>query len=137
MLRFIWKGWWRHKERFILLLIGALIISSGLSYLLSLSETSKGTIVDVLRKNWKAQYDILVRPPDSRSATENENLLAPNYLSGLSGGISLDQWHLIENIDGVSVAAPIAPIGYGSYLVIVAKINPNKLEKNAIYRRFD
>lgn len=67
MLSFIWRSWRRHKERFILMLMGALIISSGLSYLIGISESNKGTIMKTLRKNWKAQYDILVRPPGSRS----------------------------------------------------------------------
>ena len=34
MLKFIWNSWWRNKERFILLLVGVLIVSTGLSYLI-------------------------------------------------------------------------------------------------------
>ncbi|MBB2478956.1 ABC transporter permease [Bacillus sp. APMAM] len=112
MLRFIWQNWWRHKERFILLLVGALIVSSGLSYLVGLSQSNKGTVEQTLAKHWSASYDIVVRPPDSRSTTEVNHLLEPNYLSGIDGGISVAQYKKIKEIEGVDVAAPIAMIGY-------------------------
>jgi len=131
MLRFIWQNWWRHKERFILLIIGALIISSGLSYLVGLSETSKGTIVDTLQKRWSASYDIVVRPPGTRSITEKLHLLEPNYLSGLSGGISMKQYEKIKALTDVDVAAPIAMIGYAGYSV---KLKPLTVKQNGVYR---
>lgn len=134
MLRLIWRSWWRNKERLILLLIGAFIIAAGLSYLLGLSETSKGTVVDTLRKNWEAQYHILVRPEGSRGFTENENLLSPNYLSGLSGGISLDQWDTIKGIDDIDVAAPLAVIGYTSYNVTHTPDKLLSVSSEYIYR---
>lgn len=119
MIRLIWQSWWRRKERFLLLLFGALIISAGLSYLVGLSETSKGTIVDELQKRWSASYHIVVRPEGSRSITETDNLLDPNYLSGLDGGISLAQYEQIKAIEDIEVAAPIAMIGYASYSLIL------------------
>ncbi|WP_188454041.1 ABC transporter permease [Virgibacillus oceani] len=117
MIRFIWKNWWRHKERFLLLLIGALIVSSGLSYLVGLSQSNKGTVVDSLQKRWNASYHIVVRPPDSRSVTEEKGLLEPNYLSGLTGGITLEQYETIKDVTNVDVAAPISMIGYTMYIV--------------------
>ncbi|MBB2483354.1 DUF4352 domain-containing protein [Bacillus sp. APMAM] len=131
MLRFIWQNWWRHKERFILLLIGALIISSGLSYLVGLSETNKGTIVDTLQKRWSASYDIVVRPHGSRSVTEEKHLLEPNYLSGLSGGISMKQYEKIKALTDVEVAAPIAMIGYANYDV---NLKPLTVKQKGLYR---
>ncbi|WP_164669242.1 ABC transporter permease [Virgibacillus doumboii] len=112
MLRFIWNSWWRNKERFILLIIGALIVSIGLSYLVGITQASNATIVDELQKRWKSSYHIVVRPPDSRSVTEEKNLLEPNYLSGLSGGITLEQYEKIKGMTDVDVAAPIAMMGY-------------------------
>ncbi|MGV3466324.1 MAG: ABC transporter permease, partial [Heyndrickxia sp.] len=102
----------RHKERIILLFAGALIVSSGLSYLVGLLQTNKGTVEQTLAKHWSASYDIVVRPPDSRSTTEINHLLEPNYLSGIDGGISVAQYKKIKEIKGVDVAAPIAMIGY-------------------------
>ncbi|WP_102028600.1 FtsX-like permease family protein [Salirhabdus sp. Marseille-P4669] len=131
MIRFIWKNWWRNKERFILLLIGALIVSAGLSYLVGLSETNKGTIVDTLEQRWSASYDIVVRPPDSRSVTEEKGLLEPNYLSGLSGGISIEQYEQIKAMEGVDVAAPIAMIGYVYKDIVMEELH---IKEPGVYR---
>ncbi|WP_194841349.1 ABC transporter permease [Salinibacillus xinjiangensis] len=123
MFRFIWNSWWRNKERFLLLLVGAIIISVGLSYLVGITQASNGTIVDELQKRWKSSYHIVVRPSDSRSVTEDKNLLEPNYLSGLSGGISLDQYQQIKAMNDVEVAAPIAMMGYLQNSVSLNKVN--------------
>ncbi|WP_053075152.1 FtsX-like permease family protein [Ornithinibacillus californiensis] len=132
MIRFIWQNWWRRKERFILLIIGAFIVSAGLTYLIGLSETNKGTIVDTLQQRWSASYDIVVRPEGTRSVTEEKKLLEPNYLSGLSGGISVEQYEAIKDIPGVEVAAPIAMIGYADYEVHFGYV---ELPEDGIYRR--
>lgn len=132
MIRFIWQNWWRQKERFILIIVGALIVSVGLSYLVGLSQANKGTIVNDLQKRWTASYDIVVRPPGSRSVTEKKKLFEPDYLSGLSGGISLAQYHKIQKINGISVAAPIAMIGYADY--DVALKNNIQINKTGLYR---
>ncbi|HLS07433.1 ABC transporter permease [Lentibacillus sp.] len=131
MIRFIWQNWWRRKERFILLIIGALIVSIGLTYLVGISDVNKGTIVDTLEQRWTASYDIVVRPEGSRSVTEDKNLLEPNYLSGMSGGISIEQYETIKEIAGVEVAAPIAMIGYGDYEVELDTID---ITEPALYR---
>jgi len=89
MIRYIWTQWWRHPERFLLLLVGMLAVSSVLSYFIGVTESSSGTTHDILQKRWKATYHLVVRPPDTRSVTERDGLLEPNYLSGLHGGISL------------------------------------------------
>lgn len=111
MLRFIWNSWWRNKERFILLLVGVLIVSTGLSYLIGTTQANNGTVVDELQKRWGSSYDIVVRPEGSRSVTEDLNLLEPNYMSGLDGGITRKQYETIKQIADVEVAAPIAMIG--------------------------
>ncbi|MGE6258194.1 ABC transporter permease [Heyndrickxia sporothermodurans] len=122
-MKFIFKNWWRYKERFFLMIIGALIISTGLSYLVGLSETSKGTVIESLQKNWSATYDIVVRPPNSRSITEANGLLNPNYLSDIAGGIDNKQYETIKNIKDVQVAAPISVIGFTGYDVLLKQIN--------------
>lgn len=88
MLKFIWNSWWRNKERFILLMVGMLIVSTGLSYLLGVTQANNGTVVNELQKRWDSSYHIVVRPEGSRSVTEDLNLLEPNYMSGLEGGIT-------------------------------------------------
>ena len=43
--------------------------------------------------------------------TEDLNLLEPNYMSGLEGGITREQYETIQQIADIDVAAPIAMIG--------------------------
>lgn len=131
MIRFIWQNWWRHKERLILMLVGILIVGSGLSYLVGMAQASRGTIMNQLEKRWSASYDIVVRPPGTRSVTEKKKLLEPNYLSGIGGGISLNQYHKIQKIQGVQVAAPISMIGYINYYISLKKLT---LQKKGVYR---
>jgi len=58
-------------------------------------------------------YDILVRPSNSRTELEQrDGLVRANFLSGQFGGISLWQWHRIQRLAGVQIAAPIAMVGY-------------------------
>jgi len=58
-------------------------------------------------------YDILVRPAGSRTALEeSQGLVRANFLSGQFGGITAAQWHQIQQLPGVQVAAPIAMVGY-------------------------
>jgi hypothetical protein len=122
MIRFIWNNWWRNKGRFILLLVGALIVSTGLSYLVGVTQSNKGTIVDELQNRWKSSYHIVVRPPGTRSVTEELNLLEPNYQSGLSGGISLEQYNQIKAMSDIDIAAPIAMIGFVNNDMVVNKV---------------
>lgn len=131
MMRFIWNSWWRNKGRFILLLVGALIVSTGLSYLVGVTQSNSGTVVDELQQRWKSSYHIVVRPADSRSVTEELNLLEPNYQSGLSGGITMEQLETVKGIDDVEVAAPIAMIGFVDNEIWMEKV---ALQEPGIYR---
>jgi hypothetical protein len=131
MFRFIWNSWWRNKERFVLLIVGALIVSIGLSYLVGITQASNATIVDELKQRWKSSYHIVVRPKDTRSVTEDKNLLEPNYLSGLSSGISLEQYDQIKSMEEIDVAAPIAMIGYMQNWV---ELNRKDYTEPGIYR---
>jgi putative ABC transport system permease protein len=63
--------------------------------------------------SFQPAYDILVRPKGARTAVESETgTVAPDFQSGIYGGITTAQWHQIERIPGVQVAAPIAMVGY-------------------------
>ncbi|KLT17667.1 hypothetical protein [Neobacillus vireti] len=134
MISFILKSWRRQKGRFILMLIGALLISGGLSTLIGLSETNKGTVINSLQKKWSASYDIVVRPNGTKSETEQEHLFDPNYLSGISGGISLEDYENIKNIPDIEIAAPISMIGFTGYSANFKKID---IKEPGIYRLTD
>lgn len=131
MIRFIWWNWWRHKQRFILLLVGILIISSGLTFLSTVTESNFGTVSKTLEKNWKASYDIVVRPPGSRSVTEEDKLFEPNFLSGISGGISVEQYEKIKKIADVDIAAPLAVMGYSLDTMVMDIVT---VPDNGVYR---
>ncbi|QWB31585.1 MULTISPECIES: ABC transporter permease [Exiguobacterium] len=131
MLKFIWNSWWRNKERFILLLVGVLIVSTGLSYLIGTTQANNGTVVDELQKRWGSSYDIVVRPEGSRSVTEDLKLLEPNYMSGLDGGITRKQYETIKKMTDVEVAASIAMIGYNQTL---SSIGTHTIDQEGIYK---
>ncbi|MBN3554042.1 ABC transporter permease [Fictibacillus nanhaiensis] len=98
----------------------------------NLTETNKGTIVDTLQKKWSSSYDIVVRPKGSTMETESENLLEPNYLNGINGGITTNQYEQIKKMDNIEVAAPISIVGYAMLgVVLEEKLN---FKEPGIYR---
>ncbi|MFB9675669.1 FtsX-like permease family protein [Streptosporangium vulgare] len=104
----------RHRiGRALVLLLGIVIAATGFTVLTGTAETQRLEIVGTVRENFRAQYDILVRPKNSATAVErSRGLVRANYLSGIFGGITFDQYERIERINGVEVAAPIGMIGY-------------------------
>ncbi|MBC8255578.1 MAG: hypothetical protein H8E35_16320, partial [Ardenticatenia bacterium] len=113
MFRLIWRTIIARRERTALLVLGVLIVSGAFGLLLATVETTKVTVNEDLAQYWRTSYDILVRPPGSRSPIEEKyGLVEANHLSHLEGGITLEQYEAIEAIPGVEVAAPIAMLGY-------------------------
>ncbi|TGB03742.1 ABC transporter permease [Halobacillus salinus] len=131
MFHYLWKSWKQHKERLILMLIGMLVISGGLSYLFGLSKAQDLTVTEELQKRWKSSYDIVVRPPGSQSMTEEDELLEPNFLNGIHGGITLDQYEQIKSVADVETAAPVAVIGYSNMNIMLDEF---ELEEPGIYK---
>lgn len=133
MLTYLWREWWRDKERFLILLLGISIISSGLVLLYHLSESNKGTIMNTVQQKWKVSYDILVRPPGSQLTDPQNKLIEPNIQSGISGGITLEQWERIKDIPGVDIAAPLSLLGYVNLNIVF----PEKatIDEPGVYRK--
>ncbi|MFC4006071.1 FtsX-like permease family protein [Nonomuraea purpurea] len=104
----------RHRAgRALVLLLGILVAATGFSVLTGTARTQQLEIVGTVRDNYRAQYDLLVRPKGSVTAIERETgMVRSNYLSGIHGGITLDQLATIKKLDGIEVAAPISMIGY-------------------------
>lgn len=122
MLRFVINQWRRQRGKFILTLVGALIISAGLSLMFNLTDSSQGTVEQTLQKKWSSAYDIVVRPKGSQLASESNDLLEPNYLNGIDGGISFKQYETIKKMNDIEIAAPVAVMGYASINVNVPKV---------------
>lgn len=77
------------------------------------AQTNAIQVQGTVESNYRAAYDILVRPTRATTALEDkQGLVRPNFLSGVFGGITMKQWQEIRSIVRVDVAAPIANIGY-------------------------
>lgn len=103
----------QRQVRLIFLLLGLLAASAGGILVASASQTTLFMAEGELSHFWRTSYDILVRPAGVRSPIEEKyGLVESNHLSGLWGGITLEQYEMIKSIPDVDVAAPIAMIGY-------------------------
>lgn len=113
MNRYLW-GRLRHQVgRTAALMLGIAVATASFVVLTGAARTTQLRTVGAVGHNYRSAYDILVRPKGSTTALErSRGLVRPNYLSGIFGGISLKQYHEIERLPGVEVAAPIAMIGY-------------------------
>ena len=113
MARYLWGRLHRRIGRTAALLVGILVATASFVVLTGAARTTQLRVVGVVGHNYRSAYDILVRPKGSVTGLERDRgLVRPNYLSGIFGGISLRQYHVIENLPGVQVAAPVAMIGY-------------------------
>jgi hypothetical protein len=103
----------RHRSRRALTLASGIVVAAVAFILLTGSAaTSAIHVRSTLKENFRGAYDILVRPKGSFTRLERkEQLVRDNYLSGIYGGITFKQYHRIEHLPGVEVAAPIANVG--------------------------
>lgn len=113
MLRFLW-GELRHRGgRTLALFVGIVVAAAGFTALTGAVRASRLQVVGTVQHNFRSSYDVLVRPQDSATALErSRGLVRGSYLSGIFGGITLDQYRTISQIPGIEVAAPIAMLGY-------------------------
>lgn len=103
----------RHRGRALALAAGILVAATSFTLLTSTVTTSQARTTDTVRKNARSAYDVLVRPHGSQSAVERaDGLVEANFLSGIFGGITLDQYDAIKDMPGVQIAAPVANLGY-------------------------
>jgi hypothetical protein len=79
----------------------------------SSAKTEQVSVQGRLLATSRAAYDLLVRPAGSVTEAERKgHLVSSTAMSGIDGGITLKQWHEIEDIPGVYAAAPVAVVGY-------------------------
>lgn len=67
-----------------------------------------------VQSQWRPTYDVIVVPKDVDLSVDvgPERVLQANFMSSLPNGISIEQWHDIQDLPGVDVAAPVSNIGY-------------------------
>jgi hypothetical protein len=104
----------RHRPaRAAALGLGILVSAVSFTLLTAAIETGQLRVTGAISRNFRPAYDILVRPAGSFTDLErSRDLVQSNYLSGIFGGISFEQYRSIRGIQGVEVAAPIANIGW-------------------------
>ncbi|MEV4282246.1 FtsX-like permease family protein [Actinoplanes xinjiangensis] len=105
---------WRARRRRTLVLLSMIATSvTAFTLLTGAAVTSRLEAVGTVEANFRPAYDILVRPRGSVLPLEQQrNLVQSGQLAGMRGGITIEQWRRIQSRPGVSVAAPVAMIGY-------------------------
>ncbi len=113
MGRLAWSQVRFRPARALALIAGVLVAAAAFTVLTAASRTAQARTTGAVSANFQPAYDILVRPKGARTAVESKTgTVQPDFLSGIYGGITMAQWHQIEQIPGVQVAAPIAMVGY-------------------------
>ncbi len=113
MINFLLRAMLARSSRNLLLILGLLALSSGLSTYVSANQSASVKVAATLDENWRGSFDILVRPKEAIKNIELEHqVVESNYLSASGNGISVAQWKQIQQLPAVQVAAPIATIGY-------------------------
>jgi putative ABC transport system permease protein len=111
--RLAWSQLRFRRARALALLAGMLVAVTAFTVLTGASRTSQLRTIGTVTAHFRTAYDILVRPPGSRTELESRTgTVQPNFLSGIYGGITMAQYREIQQIPGVQVAAPIAMVGY-------------------------
>ncbi|MEO3820955.1 ABC transporter permease [Plantactinospora sp. B24E8] len=105
---------WRVRARRSLALLSMIAVAvAGFTLLTGTAVTSRLDAVGTIAANYRPVYDLLVRPGEAVLPLERQrNLVQSGQLAGMRGGISVAQWREIQAVRGVSVAAPVAVIGY-------------------------
>src|SRR6202046_4669965 len=113
MGRLAWSQLRFRTNRLAALLAGMLLATTAFTVLTAASRTSQLRTVGTVSAHFVPAYEILVRPEGARTSLEAQTgTVQPSFLSGIDGGITMTQYHQIQQISGVQVAAPIAMIGY-------------------------
>jgi putative ABC transport system permease protein len=108
---------WSHLRsglaRSLALLLGMFLAATAFTVLTAASRTAQIRTVGTVSAHFQPAYDILVRPAGARTRLEDQTgTVQPDFLAGISGGITMAQYHQIQRVAGVQVAAPIAMVGY-------------------------
>lgn len=112
-------------------MLGLLTMAISFVFLTAASHRIVLTTDHEVGGNWRTSYDILVRPPGTVQAIEAANgLVRANFLSGIYGGISMEQYEAIKNLPEVEIAAPIAMVGY----LTTKPVFPFEIQDGTLYK---
>jgi putative ABC transport system permease protein len=111
--RLAWSQLRFRTGRALALLAGMLVATTAFTVLTAAARSAQIRTIGTVNAHFEPAYDILVRPAGARSSLESATgTVQPDFLSGIYGGITMAQWHQIQKIAGVQVAAPVAMVGY-------------------------
>jgi putative ABC transport system permease protein len=111
--RFAWAQLRTRRSRALALGAGILVAAVSFGVLSSETASSKLQVTSTVRQNFRSAYDILVRPKGAQTAFEKQHdVVDDGFQSGLFGGITMRQYQQIRSLPGVSLAAPVANVGY-------------------------
>ncbi|MEV6006141.1 FtsX-like permease family protein [Streptomyces sp. NPDC051976] len=103
----------RRRSRALALGAGTVVAATSFTLLTTAVSTSQAATVGVVQHNVRSAYDVLVRPKGTETQLErSRDLVQANFLSGIYGGIGLDQYQAVKKMAGVQIAAPVANVGY-------------------------
>jgi putative ABC transport system permease protein len=126
-----------HPGRSVVLLVVLMATVACFALVGASARTEQVTVHGTLEADSRAAYDLLVRPAGSVSAAEQRGgLVSSTAMSSIDGGITLKQWHQIEQIPGVYAAAPVAVVGY-DYLQFDVEVQvpgPAPEQSQVLYR---
>ncbi|MCW3004329.1 MAG: hypothetical protein JWQ20_3627, partial [Conexibacter sp.] len=115
MLRLIVAELAHRRGRALALLAGIAVATASFTVLTGASESSSLEVRGTVAQHFRTNYDLLVRPQRTMTPMERGGgLVQQNFLAGIDGGITMDQWHAMRRTPGVDVAAPLAVFGYVS-----------------------
>ncbi len=111
-----WAHIRRRPGRALALGSGVLIAAICFGLLSAETRSSRAQVSATVRHNFRAAYDILVRPRAAQTAFERSHRVVDDgFLSALFGGITMRQYREIRSLPGVALAAPVANAGYFVY----------------------
>ncbi|MGI9061832.1 MAG: FtsX-like permease family protein [Ktedonobacteraceae bacterium] len=100
----------RQRGRSTLASVGFLLVACAFILLSATTQTTVLQAQQIISKNWRPTYDLVVLPPQTHVPTNTT--IPADLLEGYDGGITLSQYRQIQSIPGVAVAAPLAFVGY-------------------------
>ena len=113
MIRLAARGLLGRRTSSALAAAGLATAIIGFLLLAGTARTTQAQLTGDIGQAWDTPYDILVRPAGTQTTLEaQEGLVRPNFISGIGGGITDEQLQAIRQIPDVSVAAPIAVVGF-------------------------
>lgn len=99
-------------RRTLATLLAVLIAVTSFVVLTGSADTARLEVTGTVSDNFRGAYDVLVRPKGSTNEVEGATgQVRASFLSGVYGGITLEQVRQIQALGGIEAAAPLAMVG--------------------------